>query len=248
MIDLAQNREIALKDSRGKVYRFLLARITSVQWMDYFYSIVSTSEIKGREITRSFDSSMARMKLVESALISASGYRPPSGVTELTQVVDWQRKLPASHRMTIGNVLLHCVPIDSQDEDAMEIGVESVRLQATWGANEAGDMMQHSDLVHHFRTPTAEQAHRYMRDVSRSKVVGGSRSGKTIDLNAQPTLVALYDELIDSVEGYEVNGQPLIGADMIAREMDAYHKVVAAEQLFAPVIVDEAEEEKKAKA
>lgn len=245
MIDLAQSREIALKDERGKVYRFTLARISHAQWMKYFNSIVSTSEIKGREITRSFDSSKARMELVESALVSASGYRLPGGSADVTQVIDWQRKIPASHRMTVGNVLLRVQAVDSEDEDAMEIGVESVRLLATWGANESGDMLQHRDLVHRFRTPTAEQAHRYMRDVSRSKIVGGSRSGKTIDLNAQPTLAALYDDLIDSVEGYEVDGRKLANPLMIAREMDAYHKVVSAEQLFAPMTVAEAEEEKK---
>jgi hypothetical protein len=245
MINLAANREIALKDDRGKVYRFTLARITPTQWMKYFKAIVSTSEIKDREIVRSFDSSKARMDLVESALVSATGYRLPGDETDITQVMDWQRKIPASHRMTVGNVLLRAQVIDSDDVDTMEIGCESVRLQSVWGVSESGDMQQHRDLVHRFRTPTAEQAHRYMRDISRSKIIGGSRSGKTIDLNAQPTLAALYDELIDSVEGYEVNGQPLTGADMIAREMDAYHKVVAAEQLFAPVTVAEAEEEKK---
>jgi hypothetical protein len=248
MIDLAQSREIALKGESAKVYRFILSRISAGQWMKYFNGIVSTSEIKGREMTNSFDSSRARVELVESALIKASGYRLPGGATDITEVPDWQRKIPVSHRMTVGSVLVRCAAINSKDDEAMEIGVESVRLQTTWTANEAGEMVQVSDLVHRFRTPSAEQAHRYMRDVSRSKIVGGSRSGKTIVLNAQPTLVALYDELIDSVEGYVVDGKPLTLPDMIAREMDAYHKVVSAEQLFAPAAVTDEEEKEEVQA
>jgi hypothetical protein len=228
------------------VYRFALVRITSAQWMKYFSGILSTSEVKDREITYSFDNTKAIMELVQSALVNATGYRLPAGVNDITQVHLWQFKIKTSHCMGVGNALLHVRAAEQEDGEAMEIGVEPIRLRTVWGATDKGEMVVHSDLVHRLRTPTAEQAHRYRRDLSRSKVVGGSRSGKTINLNAQPTLAALYDELIDSVEGYEVNGQPLVGADMIAREMDAYHKVVAAEQLFAPVSVAEAEEEKKA--
>ena len=46
-------------------------------------------------------------------------------------------------------------------------------------------------------------------------------------------LVDFYDQLIASVEGYTLRGQPLASADQIRAEMDAAHKVIAVEQLFA---------------
>jgi hypothetical protein len=42
----------------------------------------------------------------------------------------------------------------------------------------------------------------------------------------------LYDELIDSVDGYSANGEPLADAETIQREMDGAHKASAALALF----------------
>jgi hypothetical protein len=62
-------------------------------------------------------------------------------------------------------------------------------------------------------------------------------------MGPQPTLVELYDELIVSVEGYQVNGVEL-GADhdAIVAEMDAYHKVAAADVLFSPAAANLSED------
>jgi hypothetical protein len=45
-------------------------------------------------------------------------------------------------------------------------------------------------------------------------------------------MIELYDELIQSVEGYGVAGRPLESPQDIRREMDAYHKSEAVAQLF----------------
>ncbi len=42
----------------------------------------------------------------------------------------------------------------------------------------------------------------------------------------------LYDELIESVEGYSVAGQPLTDVEAIKQEMDGAHKAAAALELF----------------
>jgi hypothetical protein len=96
-------------------------------------------------------------------------------------------------------------------------------------------------LVHRFSTPQFKHEQRYMREQSRSKVVGGSRTGKTIWTGVQRVLVEIYDELVLSVSGYTLNGDPL-GPAQITQHMDAYHKVVAAQQLFRMPPQPDAEE------
>jgi hypothetical protein len=44
--------------------------------------------------------------------------------------------------------------------------------------------------------------------------------------------MGLYDELIQSVDGYGVDGKPLEGVEIIRREMDGYHKAESIAQLF----------------
>lgn len=44
----------------------------------------------------------------------------------------------------------------------------------------------------------------------------------------------IYDELIESVEGYAVNGMALADVDTIKSEMDGAHKAEAALSLFIP--------------
>jgi hypothetical protein len=105
-------------------------------------------------------------------------------------------------------------------------------------------MQQFTGLRHEFNSPTTEQFRRYRRDVSRSYIVGGSRTAKTVWRGAQKTLAELYDELIVSVEGYTLNGSPLIGSpSAIAAAMDTYHKVAAANHLYASVETSEIGEE-----
>jgi hypothetical protein len=55
-------------------------------------------------------------------------------------------------------------------------------------------------------------------------------------------LAKLYDELIVSVDGYTVSGRPLSGRDEIAHEMDAFHKVIAAREIFDTRMPQEAAE------
>jgi hypothetical protein len=45
-------------------------------------------------------------------------------------------------------------------------------------------------------------------------------------------MLELYDQLIQSVEGYGIAGKPLEGVEQIRREMDGYHKTEAIAQLF----------------
>lgn len=238
LLDLAIPRRIAIND-RGHRYTFTVARIGADQWFRYFAGILSTSEQKGEEQVRTFDTTGAGLKLVEEALLSAEGYASP-----IDGVDDWKNKIPLSHRRAIFGALVNARRVQETDEQPLALGCETVTLQAVWSADGDGGMVQHNRLVHHFETPSWEHNHRYMRESSRSIVVGGSRSGKTVWRGAQKTLAAIYDELIISVEGYCMDGTPIesdFGRDAIAREMDTFHKVAAANALFESAEPDEAE-------
>jgi hypothetical protein len=48
----------------------------------------------------------------------------------------------------------------------------------------------------------------------------------------QGVAMKIYDDLIESVDGYSVGGVPLTGVEAIRREMDGAHKAAAALALF----------------
>ena len=231
-IELAAPRVIAVQQGKRQ-YKLTVGRISKQDWLKYFEGIVSTSEMQNGQRVNSYDSSAARVELVEKNLIDASGY---SSDQPLLSISEWQTKLPLSHKLAAGDALVGVSPSEKAGEDdaPIALGFETVVLDAVWGADESGTMRKYRGLVHRFRTPSPEQQRRFSRDASRSVITGGSRIGRTRWLGAQATLAALYDELIDTVDGYTVNGQSIVGASIIAAEMDTYHKVAAADQLFSP--------------
>lgn len=240
-IELKAPRIIAIED-RGKQYTFTLARILKKQWLKYFEGIVSTSENQGGKHIDSFDSSSARLGLVEDTLVTATGYTLPEGKTSIEQIEGWKALLPLSHRLGVANALVSVSVSEAEDDAQITLGQESIFLDAVWGVDETGTMRKFSGLRHNFTTPSAEQQRRFSRDNSRSRVVGGSRKGKTQWLGAQATLAELYDELIVSVEGYTVGGNADLDHDTIVEYMDTYHKVAAVDVLFSPVAAKVEEE------
>ena len=126
-------------------------------------------------------------------------------------------------------------PSASLDEFVIRAEGEEVSLDAAWSVDEeTGKMVAYAGLKHLFKTPTAAHQKRYNQAASRSVVVGGSRTGRTIYTGAQETLCDLYDELVLSVDGYAVKGEPLAGLDQIRSYMDLHHKFTAAQELFNP--------------
>ncbi|MGC2108232.1 MAG: hypothetical protein WA655_01865 [Candidatus Korobacteraceae bacterium] len=230
-LELAGERRIAIKD-HGKLLRFTLQPITREMWLKYFDAIVSTSENRGREQLNTFDAASPLLAMVAGSLSDASGYKLPEGVKQLSDIPDWKAKLPFSHRTAIGQVLTNVTTAADADGEEAVIGLDSVGLEALWNCDDNGVMFLHWPLVHRFSTPSFEHERRYMRDQSRSKVIGGSRTGKTVWMGMQHTLIDLYDKLVTSVDGYTANGNALGSRAKIVQYMDAYHKVVAAQQLF----------------
>lgn len=241
-IELAKPRVIVIED-RGKKYSLKLDRITKKQWLKYFEGIMSTSENKGGKRVNHFESTGALVELVELLLIGAEGYATADG-SPIAQVAGWQQLVPLRHRQAVGGAIVDVHRDDPSEEETIVLGAEAISLTAVWGADEAGVMRKFSGLRHCFKTPSAQHQGRYSRDSNCSVIVGGRR-GITRWLGVQATLIELYDELIQSVEGYTVNGVEL-GSDRtaIVGEMDAYHKVVAAASLFEaaePNVMEEAQ-------
>jgi hypothetical protein len=231
-IELKAPRIITIED-RGKQYAFTLARITKKLWLRYFEGILSTSENQAGKRIDSFDSSAARLDLVESSLVTASGYALPEGKTSIDQVEGWKAQLPIAHRLGVANAIISVVASEQSGDEPIALGLEPVFLDAIWSADDKGVMRKFKGLRHNFKSPTADQQRRLSRDSSRSRVVGGSRKGITVWLGAQATLAELYDELIVSVDGYTVDGvEP--DRESVIEFMDTYHKVAAVDVLFAP--------------
>jgi len=241
-IELAKPRILANKE-RGKTYLLTVAPIAKKQWLRYFEGIVSTSENQAGKRIDSFDSSSARIALLEANLTDASGYKTADG-SPVNAKPGWQQLIPLRHRQAAANALVDVERADPDEDAQLMLGADAVYLNAVWSADEKGMVQKFNGLCHRFKTPTDEQQRRYSRDSSRSVIVGGSRKAKTRWLGPQATLVELYDELIVSVEGYAMNGGDLGGdRDAIVSWMDAYHKVAAADILFSPAaanVVDEA--------
>lgn len=233
-LDLASPRVIAI-DDRGRKFSLTVKRIDKRAWLRYFEGIVNVSEnVNGERVNR-FDSSAARLDLVESALIGAEGY-PTANGQPVTATEGWQKLLPLAHRLTAGLQLVAVAELLDPAADAFTLGFEDVYLDAFWGTE------RFTGLRHRFRTPSGEHQARLSRASSRSVILGGSRRGTTRWLGAQATLADLYDDLIEEVEGYSVGGTPLSGREQIVAEMDTFHKVAAAELLFSPAEVAEPEE------
>jgi hypothetical protein len=233
LLDLAQPRIIALSD-RGKTYLLGCRRVTDSDWREYLLGGTVTSESNGKERFDTVETDTPFIELAERVLTSATGYAVTGGGA-ITDLPNWQKKVPLAHRRMVGYTLADVGPSAAGDL-TIDPEVEVISLDATWsGLGGADGMMKYFGLLHFLKTPSEAQYRRYANESSRRRVIGGSRSGKTVYSNASMILLAeMYDDLIVRVDGYSVNGSKLEGAENIAREMDMFHKIRAAQELFAP--------------
>jgi hypothetical protein len=234
--DLAVPRTIVLHD-HDRTFILHCRRLTEADWMKYFAGIHIAAQQNGNERSTTIDTVSPRLALAETALIDCRGYTVIGGAA-LTSVPNWQKKIPLPHRLRLGEALAEVRPSQAGDPFTIHPECEVVLLDATYTSfnflDDDARMEKVLGLKHVFSTPTEEQHRRFQREASRSVVVGGSRTGKTIYRNWSPLLADLYDDLIVSVEGYTVNGVPLTNNADIRREMDMQHKVIAAQELFQP--------------
>lgn len=230
----------------GTLYRYTVRRINAEDWLAYFDSVLYEQQLVDGAVVNTSDSTAARLELLRKVLLNVDGYGFVSEDVEtgheqgkpLTEITNWQDLLPVSHRIAFADLLFECGLDTSAAAPAM-LGAELVTLRCRWtGSADGKSLVEYKGLKHIFTTPSIEHLREYSRDSSRSRIVGG-RKGKTQFLGAQRTLVKLYDQLIQRVEGYSVDGTPLDkDRDLIVATMDTFHKAQAMGHVFAPADAD----------
>jgi hypothetical protein len=225
LLPLDAERIVSFRD-KGHRYTFYFSRLTQQDWENYFQGIVSSSHYENRQQVNLTDTTSAGIDLVHRRVINATGY-----ANDFTARDGWQTKIPPKHA-NAASVLLRLVGLsNSNHEDAIDPERIEVRLDAAWGIKAEGEMESFEGLSHFFRPVSAEQQKRYYRATSESRLVGGSRNGKTIYAAKSPLLLKLYDELIVETAGYSFAGSRLTTGDAI-QQMDGLHKVIAVSALF----------------
>jgi hypothetical protein len=226
LLHLDQPRVLAIRDGKFP-YIFHFRRITLSDWERYYSSIFVSSRNEGGAQLNTTDNQTAGIDLLESTLMKVVGYK-----TDLTTKEAFI-KIPPRHSILVSNLLCNVTASEEDDEKPFDTESIETRMDAMWSQLEPGqENTVYKGLVHRLSPPTAAQKKRYMRNGSISKVVGGSRKGTTIYSMRNKLMMELYDELIQSVDGYGVAGRPLGSVDEIRREMDGYHKSQAIFQLF----------------
>jgi hypothetical protein len=215
-------RQVTLKSKAG-VFTYTLRRVLDADWRVFFSSIIhQTLQVDGRR-EEVFESDSGLVELVDRVLLSVDGYG------DLSAIKDWKQALPFKHRIAVGMVLRSVIAMPSA-ETAQLCDLVEVKLDATWPAD--GKAMEYSGLVHRFRHPSIEQLKRFNFEASRIRVRGTSQDGVSSYPSKQAIAMKIYDDLIDSVDGYSVAGVALVGVEQIKKEMDGAHKSAAALHLF----------------
>lgn len=216
-------RAVTLK-SKGRSYTYHVRRITQEDWTAYFSAIVHQTIQRGDDREQVFESETALLELVDRVLTGVDGYG------DATAMKDWKLALPIKHRIAVGTALRNVGPSRGASESPDLCETVETRLDATWST--AGATLLYSGLVHRFRQPSIEQLKRFNFESARVKISGSAENGVSVYPARQAIAMKIYDELIDSVDGYSVCGAPLQGVENIRREMDGAHKAAAALDLF----------------
>ncbi len=223
LLPLDATRVVTIK-SKDRAYTYQLRRITQFDWLEYFNGIVHQTTQRGDDREQIFESETALLELVDRTLMTVSGYGDLSGVK------DWKLALPIKHRIAVGIALRNVGSSPTKNEAPDLCDLVEAKLDATWASE--GKTILYSGLVHRFRQPTIAQLKRFNFESARVKVSGSAENGITVYPARQAIAMKVYDELIESVDGYSVAGVPLDGIANIQREMDGAHKAAAALDLF----------------
>ena len=223
MLPLDMPRSITLKSGKH-TFTYHLRRVTCADWLSYFQGIVNqTLQVNGQR-EQVFESDSALLELVDSVLTDVEGYG------DIGAMKEWRVAVPLKYRMAVGIALLSVGVSKAKDITPSLCDLVEVTLDATWAVG--GKTLFFSGLVHRFRQPSIADLKRFNFEASRVKVTGSAKDGITVYPPHQAIAMKIYDDLIESVDGYSVHGKPLEGVDEIKREMDGAHKAKAALELF----------------
>jgi hypothetical protein len=228
-LDVAER--IAVFKSGGKSYRHIFRRFTASDWEKFYAGVVVEFKKEKGGMAQVIDLESPSLTVYTRAILRVEGYQTRDGRAPET-LPTWPECVPQHHRLAAMGLVMNVTHSEAADDSMLEAEGVTVQIEAMWNEGEPGAMKQYRGLIHHFGMPSAEQRRRVLKAKNRAFVVGGSRNGATVIPSGHPVLVKLYDELIESVEGYSVDGRALTGKDQVVREMDAFHKAAVVARLF----------------
>jgi hypothetical protein len=229
-IELTQERVVSFQLSPKNQFTFYFRRLTPEDWKKFFVAIAIESETEKDGRTDRIDFRTASLLLFEDTIQRVEGYKTSSG--DFMALPNWRDRIPFGHKIKAAEFLQEVKVSEEDREYIIDASVDEVYLDVTWGSSRPGTMSRYTGIIHRFNPPTVKQRQKFTRALSESRVIGGSRTNKTIYPGRQGLLAELYDELVVSVEGYMLNGAPLTNVEVIRKEMDTFHKVAAVQQLF----------------
>jgi hypothetical protein len=223
LLNLAEGRVIAMEFAK-RPYTWTFRRILRADWEKFFRSFdTETTAILGEQ-TETFETESGMIDLARTCVASVDGYKLPEPFPG-----EWRRMLPLGHLKTFGWALRDVQQTPVADEAIALTELSEISLDCTWSHN-----VRWSGLIHRFRTPTLPQQRKFNRACGTYRVMGNDRGNTTVFPARQALMMDFYDELIESVDGYKLNDEPLadIHIPTIIREMDCCHKVSAVQALL----------------
>jgi hypothetical protein len=224
MLPLDVPRAVALKSGSGN-FIYHLRRVGIADWRTFYSSIVHQKLRVDGQLVEVFESESALVELVESALVRVEGY------DGIDQVKKWKDALPLQHKLAVGVALRSVSVAKKKETSSLLCDLVEVRLDAAWATD--GETMYYQGLVHRFRHPSIEQLKKFNFEAARVIVRGDGDNGISLYPSRQAIAMKIYDELIESVEGYSIGGVAISDVEAIKREMDGAHKATAALEMFA---------------
>lgn len=208
----AAERSVTIKD-RGREAVHFFAPIPAEDWIEFerLVRLVIERDEQNRVRSDSLEAEATNW-LWDKRIVRVEGYPPlpESG---------WKEKIWLRHKQAALALLTKITEWPDGPPDMIVSDEVSVWLQAVCNGQ------HYVGLRHIFRPATTKQQVAWSRANAQMTTVRGQRDGmlKHIVLSNLPFKLALYDELILRVEGYEPNDP---------RKMDALHKKTAIEALM----------------
>jgi len=216
---------------RGRQLVHVLARPQTKDWLDWARAVTTTYQTRGDTLTAETSGELeAYQTLWRKQAVRVEGYASKDGRALLEAYPEtWRDFVPVAH-MEVAIRLLARVQLKSPEaassSEAFIVDLDLVPVEIEVTDQET------APLVHWFRAPGMPEQKTYKRIMAESRLVTGSKHLKTVIGSRLPALVKLYDELIERVEGYTLDGQSIEQKKVAQRSMDAIHKQVAVQGLF----------------
>ncbi|HKI11422.1 MAG TPA: hypothetical protein VKA02_04855 [Candidatus Acidoferrum sp.] len=231
LFPLDAKRSVTLQ-SDGKTYRHFFRRVTAADYEVYFKKLTLESPDEDSSFAPSFQSQVVNrdeglIALYAQVVERVEGYRVRDG-RDPNGLPNWPACIPLEHRLRAAELLLDFSGRVPMETLRVEADGKSVSFVFLVDVGELEPATRFHGVVHTFRAPHVEHSRKFLLAASGNPSTAG-------------ILHALYDELIEGVQGYSVAGRPLDSREEIVREMDDFHKQIAVIKLLSALHGDAGE-------